>query len=242
MSKISQRKAALVAGFSILIMAILAGFAYGFVLQGLIVPTNITLTANNIKSSMMLFRFGISSFLVVLICDILVAWALHVFLKKVNENLSLLAAWFRIVYSGILGVALLNFTFVVLLLNDANYLSVFEISQLNALTTFFLKGFNNIWSIGLVVFGCHLYVLGYVVFKSDYIPKIFGVLLIIASLCYIISNFANLLLTNYEKYKATVELFISLPMIVGELGFGLWLLFKGGIESESESDLNEKKD
>jgi hypothetical protein len=242
MSKISQRKAALVAGFSILIMAILAGFAYGFVLQGLIVPANITLTANNIKSSMMLFRVGIFSFLVVLICDILVAWALHVFLKKVNENLSLLAAWFRIVYSGILGVALLNFTFVVLLLNDANYLSVFEISQLNALTTFFLKAFNNIWSIGLVVFGCHLYVLGYVVFKSDYIPRIFGVLLIIASLCYIISNFANLLLTNYEKYKATVELFISLPMIVGELGFGLWLLFKGGIGSESESDSNEKKD
>jgi hypothetical protein len=137
MSKISQRQAALVAGFSILIMAILAGFAYGFVLQGLIVPANITLTADNIKSSMMLFRVGISSFLVVLICDILVAWALHVFLKKVDENLSLLAAWFRIVYSGILGVALLNFTFVVLLLNDANYLSVFEISQLNALTTFF---------------------------------------------------------------------------------------------------------
>jgi hypothetical protein len=242
MSNISQRKAALIAGFSILIMAVLAGFAYGFVLQGLIVPDNATLTANNIKSSMILFRVGIASFLVVLICDVLVAWALYIFLKQVNENLSLLGAWFRLVYSGILGVALLNLTFVVLLLNDANYLSVFEISQLNALIMFFLKGFNNIWSIGLVIFGCHLYVLGYIVFKSGYIPKIFGTLLIIASLCYIISNFANLLLTNYEKYKATVELFISLPMIVGELGFGLWLLFKGGIESERDNDSNKKAD
>ncbi len=99
-----------------------------------------------------------------------------------------------------------------------------------------MKGFNNIWSIGLVVFGCHLYVLGYLVFKSGYIPKIFGVLLIIASLCYIINNFANLLVNNYEKYKATVELFFSLPMIAGELGFGLWLLFKGGIKSGSDSN------
>lgn len=236
MSNISPRQAALIGGISILIMAIVAGFAYGFVLQSLIVPDNATLTANNIKSSMMLFRVGISGFLVVLICDVLAAWALHVFLKQVNEHLSLLAAWFRLVYSAILGVALLNFTFVVLLLNDANGLSVFETSQLNALATFFLKGFNNIWSIGLVVFGCHLYVLGYLVFKSGYIPKIFGVLLIIASLCYIINNFANLLVNNYEKYKATVELFFSLPMIAGELGFGLWLLFKGGIESGSDSN------
>jgi hypothetical protein len=242
MSDISQRKAALVAGFAILIMAILAGFAYGFVLKGLIVPDNVTLTANNIKSSMMLFRIGIFSFLVVLICDVLVAWALHVFLKQVNENLSLLTAWLRLVYSAILGIALLNFVFVLLLFNDANYLSVFETSQLNALVTFFLNAFNSIWSIGLVVFGCHLYVLGYLVFKSGYVPKIFGSLLIIASLCYVTSNFANLLLPNYEKYKATVELFISLPMIVGELGFGLWLLFKGGIASEGESDSNEKTD
>jgi hypothetical protein len=128
MSSISSRKAALIGGISIVIMAIVAGFAYGFVLQSLIVPDNATLTANNIKSSMMLFRVGISSFLVVLICDVLAAWALHIFLKQVNEHLSLLAAWFRLVYSAILGVTLLNFTFVVLLLNDANDLSVFETS------------------------------------------------------------------------------------------------------------------
>jgi hypothetical protein len=240
MSNVSQRKAVLVAGFSVIIMAVLAGFAYGYILQSLIVPENPTLTANNIKSSMMPFRVGICSFLVIVICDVLAAWGLHIFLKQVNENLSLLSAWFRLVYSGIFVVGLLNFTFVVLLLNDANYLSVFEINQLNALIMFFLKGFNNIWSIGLLIFGCHLYVLGYLVFKSGFIPKIFGVLLIIAALCYIISNFANLLLHNYEKYKPTVELFISLPMIVDELGFDLWLLFKDGIESVKGSYSDKK--
>ncbi|CAF1431540.1 unnamed protein product [Adineta steineri] len=229
---ISQRKAALIAGFSILIMAILAGFAYGFVLQDLIVPDNTTLTADNIRSSLMLFRLGIFSFLIILICDVLAAWALHVFLKQVNEHLSLLTAWFRLIYSAILGTALLNLVFVALLLNGANYLSIFEISQLNALVTFFLNGFHNIWSIGLVIFGCHLYVLGYLVLKSRYIPKILGFLLIIASLCYIINNSANLLLSNYEKYKLTVEVFIGLPMICSETGLGAWLLYGGGIGPE----------
>lgn len=242
MSNVSQRTAALVAGFSIVIMAVLAGYAYGYILQSLIVPNNPKLSANNIKSSMTLFRVGICSFLVIVICDILAAWGIHISLKHVNESLSLLSAWFRLVYSGILAIALLNFTFVVLLLNDADYLSVFETNQLNAWVIFFLKGFNNIWSIGLVIFGCHLMVLGYLVVRSGFIPKIFGVLLIIAALCYIISNFANLLLHDYEKYKSTVELFTSLPMIVGELGFGLWLLFKGGIESVKGSHLNRKSD
>ncbi|UJR38514.1 hypothetical protein I4U23_031180 [Adineta vaga] len=234
MPKISSRHAALVAGYSILIMAILAGFAYGFVLNGLIVPDNITLTANNIKSSMMLFRLSIFSFLVILISDVLAAWALHIFLKPVNEHLSLLCAWFRLIYSAVLGIALLNFVFVALLLNGENYGSIFEKNQLNALVMFFLTGFFNIWSIGLVIFGCHLYLLGHLVFKSDHIPKILGILLIIASFCYIISNIANLLLPNYEKYKSTIEMYISLPMIIGELGFGLWILFKGGKEFDNE--------
>ena len=95
----------------------------------------------------------------------------------------MLTAWFQLVYAAILATALLNFVFVVLLLNGANYLSIFEITQLNAFVTLFLNAFNNIWSIRLVIFGCHLYVLGYLALKSGYIPKIFGVLLITASLC-----------------------------------------------------------
>lgn len=237
----SQRKGALVAGWAILIMAILAGFAYGFILQGLIVPGDTASTANNIRSSMMLFRLNIYSFLIILICDILAAWGLHVFLKQVNESLSLLTAWFRLIYSAILGTAILNFIFIVVLLNGQGYLSVFEVSQVNALVAFFLHAFHNIWSAGLIIFGCHLYMLGYLVFKSGYIPKIFGVLLIIAAFCYLFNHSANLLLHDYEKYKATVELFISLPMIVGELGFGLWLLFKGGIISENGNNLCTKK-
>lgn len=228
MKDLSQRKAAVVAGGALLLMAIAAMFAYGFLLGNLIVPEDASATANKIIASVMLFRIGICSFLVVLVCDVVVAWALYVFLKQVNKSLSLLTAWLRLVYATILGIALLNLVIVLLLLSGADYLTVFITDQLHAQVLLFLKAFNIEWAIGLVVFGFHLFLLGCLVFKSGYIPRILGVLLIIASLCYLITNFANLLLPSYENYKATIEPVLSVPMAIGELSLAFWLLFKGG--------------
>ncbi|WP_214659001.1 DUF4386 domain-containing protein [Candidatus Formimonas warabiya] len=124
MKDLPQRNAAIVAGISFLLMTIAAGFAYGIVLGNLIVPGDATATANKIMDSLMLFRASICSFLIVLICDV-VAWALYVFLKQVNKSLSLLTAWFRLVYATILGIALLNLVKGMLLLSGADYLTVF---------------------------------------------------------------------------------------------------------------------
>ncbi|CAF1401256.1 unnamed protein product [Adineta steineri] len=232
MISISQRDAALFAGFSISIMAVHAGFAYAFLLQGFNLPDKTALTTDNTRPPLTSFRFGTFDLLIILIWAVLVAWALHVSLEQVDEPLFSATVWLRISYSLCLETALLSSNAVVLLLNDAKYLSGYGESLFNALVTFFLNKFHYNWSLGLVIFGCHLYLLSYLVFKSDHIPKKFGFLLIIVSLCYIINNWANLLLPNYEKYKTTIEIFLSVPMIVGEMGFGLWLLFKGGIEHE----------
>ena len=123
---ISLRKAALVAGWGLLIMTIFAVFAIYFVFQNLIVPGEATTTANNIMASEMLFRIGICSILIVLICDVVVAWALYVLLKQVSKSLSLLTAWLRLVYAAMLGIALLNLVIILILLSGANYLAVFE--------------------------------------------------------------------------------------------------------------------
>lgn len=115
-----------------------------------------------------------------------------------------------------------------LLLSGSDYLTVFNTDQLHAQVLLFLNAFNTEWAIGLEVFGFHLFLLGCLVIKSGYIPRIIGVLLIITSLCYLITNFANLLLPNYENYKAIIELVLSVPMAIGELSLAFWLLFKGG--------------
>ena len=225
---ISLRKAAIVAGFGLLIMSILAAFANFYVLPSLIVPGDAATTANNIMANELLFRIGICSFTIVIVLDVVVAWALYVLLKPVNKSLSLLAAWFRLVYATIFGIALANLFSVLRLLSDADYLTVFEIDQLYAQVMLSLNAFSDGWQIGYVFFGLHLFVLGYLVFKSGYIPKILGVLLIIAGLGYLIDSYAIFLSPNYE---AT----IGYVTFIGEVLFMLWLLFKGAKILEMKS-------
>lgn len=217
---ISLRKAAIVAGFGLLVMTILAIFTEFFVRQSLIVLGDAATTANNIMANELLFRLGICSFIIVIILDVIVAWALYVLLKPVNKSLSLLMAWFRLVYATIFGIALVNFFSVLQLLSGADYLTAFEPNQLHAQVMLFLNAFSYGWAIGLVFFGIHLFILGYLVFKSGYIPKILGVLLIIAGLGYLIDSFVIFLLPNYE---AT----IIMVTFIGESLFMLWLLIKG---------------
>ena len=218
---ISLRKAALVAGFGLLIMTIFYVFADFFVFQNLVVPGDATTTANNIIASEMLFRTGICCILIVLICDVVVAWALYVFLKQANKSLSLLTAWLRLVYAAMLGIALLNFVIVLILLNGADYIAVFQTDQLHANVMLSINAFYDVWAVGLIVFGFHLLMLGYLVFKSDYIPKILGILFIAAGLSYLNDYFGNLLFPAFDPI-------ISLVLGWGELIFMFWLLFKGG--------------
>jgi hypothetical protein len=88
-------------------MSILAPIANFSILQELIVPDDATKTVSNIIASEGLFRIGICCLLIVAILDIIVAWALYIFLKPVNKSLSLLTAWFRIVYATILVAVLI---------------------------------------------------------------------------------------------------------------------------------------
>ena len=154
---ISLRQAAIVAGVGLLIITIIAPFAEFSVRQGLIAPGDAATTAQNIMADELLFRIAICIYLIVAILDVVVAWALYVFLKPVNKSLSLLTAWFRVVYAAILAVVLLNFVIALQLLSGAGYLTVFETGQLQAQMMLFLSAFGYGWDIGLAIFGLHLF-------------------------------------------------------------------------------------
>jgi hypothetical protein len=223
----SPRKAARVAGLGYLIIIILGIFAELFVRSKLIVPGDAATTANNIAASEWLFRIGIASDLIMLTFDVVVALALYVLLKPVHKSLALLAAWFRLVHATIYGITLLALFFVLQLLSGADYVTVFGADQLHALVLLFLNAHGTGYRIGLVFFGVHCVFLGYLVFKSGYLPRILGVLLICASLGYLIDSFANFLLPNYANYEAIFLLIVAVPAIIAELSLSLWLLLKG---------------
>ncbi len=227
-SDVPQRQATIIAGLGLLIMAIIAFFANFSVIQGLVVPDDAAKTVSNIMENQMLFRFGIAGFLVVLLCDVLVAWALYVFLKPVNQSLSVLAAIFRLVYTAIFGVVLLQLSNALQWLQGATHLSAMSVEQLQAQVMMSLESFQYGWLIALVFFGFHLLVLGYVVMKSVYVPKVLGVLLLVAGFAYILDSFAHFLLPNYADYKTLFIVIVAVPGILGELSLCFWLLIKGG--------------
>jgi hypothetical protein len=236
---ISLRQAAIVAGLGLLLMFLPAVFMNFFVLGSLIVPGDAAETANNIMANELQFRIGICSFIIVIILDVLVAWAFYVFLKPVNKSLSLLAAWFRLLYTAVFGLALLYLVIVLRLLSDADYLTVIGTDQLHAQVMLSLNAFSDGWAIGYVCFfSLHLFILGYLVYKSGYIPRILGVLLIIGGFGYLVDTFALLLLPNYEDYEAISTLLI-IPTALGEILLAFWLLIKGVKVEQSEKQALE---
>lgn len=217
---ITLNRAALISGLGLLAMTIFAIFAEFFVFQNLVVNGDPSATSKNISANEMQFRFGIISFLIVIVCDVLVAWSLYIFLKPVNKNLSLLAGWFRLVYAVIFAISLFNLVAVPGLLTSTDYLKAFGTEQLNAQVMFSLNAFRDGWNIGFIFFGVHLILLGYLVFKSGYVPSLFGILLMIAGIGYLADSIGKLLVHNFD-------LSLNIFTAWGELLFMFWLLIKG---------------
>jgi len=220
-SDLSQRQAALITGFGILIMILFVAFSLSFVFPKLIVPEDPASTVNNILKEGLLLRSGICSLIVVIILDVLVAWSLYVFFKPVHRSLSLLAAWLRLGYAVIFTAALFQYFDILRLLSGADHLKIFNMDQLQAKVMLSINAFNDGWAVGFVFFGLHLALLGILVFKSGAIPKILGILLAAAGLSYLIDKFGQFLSPGYD-------LNISVILGWGELIFVFWLLFRGG--------------
>jgi hypothetical protein len=218
----SLKKNARIAGILILIIVVFAPINYFYVRSSLIVPGDAAATANNIMASKGLFRFGIVCDSIVFLIEIAIVAMLYVLLKPVSKTLSLIAAFFRLAMTVIQGINLINYFTPLLLLSGADYLKVFEPDQLHALVLLFVNAHEYVGHIWGLFFSLHLFFLGYLVYKSGYIPKILGIALIIAFVCYIINSFGNILLPKYEEIFAMVG-FISII----EVAFPVWLVIKG---------------
>ena len=94
--------------FALLAMAIMAPLALYGVLGSLIVPGDPTATVANITESEGLFRAAITAFLVVIVLDLFIAWALYKLLRPVNSDLSLLTAWLRVAFAAVFASALIG--------------------------------------------------------------------------------------------------------------------------------------
>jgi hypothetical protein len=171
----SQRKAARVAGFTLLSLLAAAGFAEFYVRFNLIVYGDAAGTALRIMGSERLFRLGIASDLIASAGDVVLAMSLYVLLKPVNRSLALLAAFWRLAEASILAVTTVSSFVVLRLLSGADYLNVFQTDQLQGLARLFISEQSAGYNVGLIFFSLGSAVFSYLLFKSRYIPPAFAV-------------------------------------------------------------------
>ncbi|MCP5066358.1 MAG: DUF4386 domain-containing protein [bacterium] len=233
-TEISQRKAAVVAGIGLLIT--MAGVALAVscgALPNLFIEGDAEATADRIVAAGGLFRVGILGWLIVILGDVVRAWALYVFLKPVNTSLALLAVWWMLLHDGVLAVAKICLAVASDLLGGASFFADLAPQQLHSLSMLLLKGHQYGFAIGLFFFSFHLLVLGILVFKSGYIPKILGVLLVVAFVGYLIDSAGIIALPNYPEIVTDI---LSVPNLIGEVAFVGWLAFKGGKTTPADTD------
>jgi hypothetical protein len=203
---------------------IVAGVFAELVRSRLVVPADAAATAGNIMANESLFRIGFSGELLHLAFDVAVATILYALLRPVDRNVALLAAFLRLACDIILAVASLSHFAALRLLADADYLKTFEPDQLQTLALLALRMHGDGYAISLVFFGFACLSLGYLIFKSGYLPRTLGALMAVAGACYLFNSFARFLA---PAFGATLFPALFVPIFVAELSLALWLLVKG---------------
>jgi hypothetical protein len=209
------------AGWLYLIVIAAGLFAEFSVREGLIHYGDASATARAIVAHDLLFRLGFSADLTTIVCDIPMELMFYLLLRPVARNLAVLVVLFALVGDAIMAVSELNGFVPLLILSGNPYLSVFSDAQLQALALLNMKSLTAGLVISMVFFGVHCFFLGYLIFKSRYLPKFIGVLLVIASLCLLINSF------GYFLVPGRVPEFILLPDLIAELVLCVWLITKG---------------
>ena len=188
------------------------------------VAGNAEATVNNVMANEMLFRFGILANFICQIPFIVTALYLYRLLKEVNLRYAQLMVAIVLASVPLVFLSALNNTAALVFLSGSGYLSVFSQPQLHAMAMFFLNLDQRCTFIGEIFSGLWLLPFGLLVFRSKFIPKILGILLILNGLSYLIDSVASLLI---PAHLHVVQTFTIPPMIIGELSIMLWLLIVG---------------
>jgi hypothetical protein len=213
----SLRTASLIAGLGLALIVVLALLGNFVAVQPLITPGDASKTAQDILNSEALFRWGIASLILVAVFDIVVAAALLRLFEPVNRSLSITAAWFRVAYAAVYLVAIIQLVVALGLLGDPDQASRA------------IDAYDTIWLISLILFGIHLLLIGYLAYRSGFMAKVFGILLVIAGLGYIADGFVAVLVPG-------PSISIGQFTFVGEVALIFWLLIKGTRKDFSDAE------
>ena len=230
----TNKKTARIAGFLYLIYIVVSIFANALGRSKLIVLGDAATTAGNIMANAWQFRIGFVVDLVAAVLFLMTAWALYVLLKPVNKNLALL---FLLLNLGGVAVSCFSDLFLIasqLLVSGADYLKVFQVDQLKALAMLSLYIYKyGFLGIAQIFFGAWLFPLGYLVFKSGFLPRFLGVILMVHCVVWLMSALQFFLFPDFIGITFVGITYLSNPIgFISEFGLTLWLLIMGAKEQK----------
>ncbi|MDH5728800.1 MAG: DUF4386 domain-containing protein, partial [Gammaproteobacteria bacterium] len=193
----STSNAALIVGIAFISSVIIVSIVDDILLSNFVIPGDTEALARDIEASEKLFGFSVVAYLLVLALDSIIGLALYVVLKSANRNRALMTATLRLLYAGVVAFGI--------------FALVMQIID--------VYGYEKIKLVGYIFFSLHILVLGYSIFRSEYIPKTLGVLLIVASFTYV-TFFVDFQLSEI------LQVLIMLTMAIAELSLSIWLILK----------------
>jgi hypothetical protein len=223
----TNKETARLAGFLWLLMFIFGPIAQ-IVRSKIFVIGDIEDTAKNILANEFLFRLGFASDLMMMVIFLLLPLVLYKLLHTVDKNLSILMVIFVIVSVPINMMNLLNEFSSLHILSTAEYLSVFDIGQIKAQAMLYYDLYLHGYEIANIFFALWLVPLGILVYKSRFLPRVLGILLVVGGCGLFLEVFIHFLFPNL----VVVNTILLIPQTIAEFSFLLWTLVRGINESK----------
>lgn len=218
----SIKTTARIAGLLYLMVVITGIFSLAYVPSKLIVIDNPSITFQHIVSNQLLYKFGIVGGLLCYAFFLFLPIALYRLLKQVNKNYARLMVLLAVISVPMYFINVQNQFSVLSLVSNSKQYHFFSTEQIQSQVSLYLQQYNNGMRLIHIFSGLWLFPFGYLVFKSNFLPKILGVLLMLGCFGYLINFFGFTLISNYSELG--VSSYIRLPASIGEIGTCLWLL------------------
>lgn len=220
----SIRNQAKQAAFGYLVIFFCGIFANFYVLENIFGQQHSAGLSAVFKANLVIFQWGNLAFFITMIIDVAIGWQLFQILKGANKELASFSALLRIVYATILGIALYHLSQMMWLVSDETMQGTGEVDWQLLMHK---VAFNKVWVMGLVIFGIHLMLTGWIIIKSSDFSSLIGYGLLLAGSGYIADGGAQLILYNYEAWSMLFNTWVLVGGVVGEMAFMIYLFYLG---------------
>jgi hypothetical protein len=204
-----------------LILTIFAGWFGEMYVPSFIMTGDAATTATQLKLHESLFRLGFIAYLIEALSDVVLAWLFFVLLKPVHRDLALLSAFFGLVSMSIFAVAQMFYFSAPMFLRGSKYLAAFSPDQLQALANLFLSLYASLSGLFTLFYGTAWIIRGCLTFRSGYLPRFLGALMVFAGLGFVAKNITQVLAPAYSSDA------LLAPMFLNAVATAIWMLARG---------------